>query len=193
MTKRIGIFAGTFDPVHRGHIAFALAALKQCALDKVVFMPEHSPRGKMGVSDFVHRLQMLKLAVRPHRTLHALRLDETQFTVAETLPALQQKYAGAQLVMLFGSDVVRTFGFRWPGLETLLAQVELAISLRAGEAETELADFLTTLAVPIKATFVHGPHAHVSATKVRQGDLQGIEPIVRDYIVQQGLYQPQAV
>lgn len=188
---RVGIFSGTFDPVHRGHIAFALAALKQCQLDKVVLLPERSPRGKLGVSDFKHRLRMLRLAVRPHRKLSVLALPDTQFTAQQTLPQLQAKYPGAQLVMLLGSDVVQTFGFRWPGLDTLLQSVELAISTRAGESESALREFLDTLDQPFTATFVNGPHAHLSATEVRKGNLQGIEPLVRDYIEQNQLYQAQ--
>jgi len=190
---RVGIFSGTFDPVHRGHVAFALAALKQCQLDKVVLLPERSPRGKLGVSEFKHRLQMLRLAVRPHRKLNVLALADMQFTVQQTLPELQAKYPGAQLVMLLGSDVVQTFGFRWPSLNMLLQSVDLAISTRAGESEQTLREFLDSLDQPLTATFVNGPHAHLSATEVRSGNLQGIEPLVRDYIEQNQLYRAQTV
>jgi nicotinate-nucleotide adenylyltransferase len=186
--SRVGIFSGTFDPVHRGHIAFALAALKQCNLDKIVLLPERSPRGKVGVSDFKHRLHMMRLAARPHRKLSVLTLEDQTFTVGVTLPQLQERYSGAQLVMLFGSDVVQTFGFRWPGLETLLAQVEIAVSTRAGETEEALRSIFDSFDVKPITHFVHGPHAHVSATEVRKGDLQGIEPVVREYIQQNQLY-----
>lgn len=185
---RIGIFSGTFDPIHRGHIAFALAALKQCNLDKVVLLPERSPRGKVGVSDFKHRLHMARLAVRPHRKLSVLALDDNTFTVGATLPQLQERYADAKLVMLFGSDVVQTFGFRWPGLDVLLGNVELAVSTRAGETEEALYSFFETLDMPSTVHFVYGPHAHVNATEVRSGNLQGIEPLVREYIEQHQLY-----
>lgn len=189
---RVGIFSGTFDPVHRGHIAFALAALKQCQLDKVLLLPERSPRGKLSVSDFKHRLHMLRLAARPHRKLNVMALADAQFTVQETLPQLQAKYPAAQLVMLLGSDVAQTFGFRWPGLTTLLQSVELAISTRAGESEAALREFLDMLDQPFTANFVNGPHAHLSATEVRKGNLQGIEPLVREYIEQNQLYGAQS-
>jgi nicotinate-nucleotide adenylyltransferase len=188
---RVGIFAGAFDPVHRGHIAFALAAAARCQLDKVVLLPERSPRGKLGVSDFKHRLRMARLAVRPHRKLTVLALDDTQFTTDATLPQLSQRYPGAELVLLIGSDVARSFGFRWPGLERLLCAVELAISLRAGESAEDLQEFLGELKLPVRAMFINGPHASVSASEVRQGNLQVIEPLVRGYIEQNGLYRPQ--
>lgn len=188
LSMRIGIFSGTFDPIHRGHVGFAQAAIKQCRLDKVVLLPERSPRGKLGVSDFAHRLRMLRLAVRPHRKLTVLSLADERFTVATTLPQLLAQFAEHDLVMLVGSDVVHSFGFRWPGLETLLAKVELAISLRAGEAEADIRGFLHSLGLSVRATIVEGPHAHLSATEVRTGNLQGIEPAVRDYIQQHQLY-----
>jgi nicotinate-nucleotide adenylyltransferase len=190
---RVGIFSGTFDPIHRGHIAFALAALKKCSLDKVVLLPERSPRGKLGVSDFTHRLRMLRLAVRPYRKLSVFTLDDKQFTIERTLPQLKDHFAGAELVLLLGSDIVHTFGFRWPNLQQLLASVELAISLRAGEAESDIRTFLDSLALPLRFTVVEGPHAHLSASEVRNGNMQGIEPLIRAYIEQHQLYRPQAV
>lgn len=186
---RIGVLSGTFDPVHRGHVAFALAAIRQCALDKVVFLPERSPRGKVGVSDFNHRLTMLKLAARQSNKLSALALDEPRFTVQQTLPALQGQFKQAALVLLCGSDIVRTFGFRWPGLDILLAHCELAVSLRAGESQADLEVFLASLNIEPRLTFVEGPHAHLSATQVRAGNLLGIDPLVRAYIEANRLYQ----
>lgn len=187
---RIGVLSGTFDPVHRGHVAFALAAIKQCRLDKAVFLPEASPRGKVGVSSFEHRLAMLKLAARQSRKLEVLALEQPRFSVKETLPLLQARFKGEALVLLCGSDLVRTFGFRWPGLDTLLAQCELAVSLRAGESQADLEVFLTNLAIEPRITFVEGPHAHLTATQVRAGDLLGIDPLVRAYIKANQLYGP---
>jgi nicotinate-nucleotide adenylyltransferase len=187
---RIGIFAGTFDPIHRGHVAFAQAAAKQLNLDKVLVMPERSPRGKLA-SSFEHRVRMTRLATGPHRKLKTVVLDDERFTVQYTLPKLEALYPDAELVMLVGSDVVHTFGMRWPHLDVLLAKVELAISLRVGESEEAVRAMLDELSIPVRASIVQGPHPHLSATEVRSGNLQGIEPLVRQYIEQNQLYQPQ--
>jgi len=186
---RIGVLSGTFDPVHCGHVAFAMAAIRQCGLDKVIFLPERSPRGKVGVSNFEHRLSMLKLAVRQSNKLDVVASDEQRFTVQQTLPALQAQFKYASLVLLCGSDLVRTFGFRWPGLETLLAQCELAVGLRAGESQADLEVFLSSLAIEPRLTFVEGLNTHLSATQVRAGNLGGIDPLVRAYIEANQLYQ----
>lgn len=181
--KRIGVFSGTFDPVHRGHLAFALAAIKQCNLEKVVFLPEPSPRS------LEHRLNMIKLVIQQFRKLSVLALHDSQFTVSSTLPQLRERFKDAQLVLLAGSDVIRTFSFRWPGLEQLLSEVEIAVSLRAGESQSDAAVFLSALPVTPVVTFVEGPHPHLSASEVRAGNLLGIEPAVRRYIENHRLYQ----
>lgn len=188
MGRNIGIFSGTFDPVHKGHVAFALAALEQAGLDKVVFLPEQSPRAKTGVGEYSHRLEMVRRATESYTQLGVLSMDTPKFTVRETLPQLSARYIGDHITLLFGSDVVRTFGARWPGLARLAEQVDFIIGLRGNESRAGLQEFLDTLHVPIRAKFVQVSHAHQSATQIRGGDLQGVEPAVRDYIQANQLY-----
>lgn len=154
-------------------------------------MPERSPRGKFHTSNFEHRVRMVRLVTGPQRKLKTVVMDDERFTVQKTLPKIEAMYPGAELVLLIGSDVVHTFGLRWPHLEELLSKVELAISLRIGEAESSVLALLDELGLPFRAHVVNGPHAHLSATEVRGGNLQGIEPLVRRYIEQNQLYQPQ--
>ena len=66
---RIGIFAGTFDPVHAGHIAFALQAAEIAKLDEVVFIPERRPLSKSSTEHFGHRVAMIRQAIMPHSKL----------------------------------------------------------------------------------------------------------------------------
>src|SRR3982750_4185468 len=99
---RIGIYAGVFDPVHAGHIAFALQAGDKARLDKIYFLPERRPRHKQGVEHFGHRVAMLKRASKPHTKLDVLELEDISFNMERTLPRLQKKLKGEQLVFLFG-------------------------------------------------------------------------------------------
>ncbi|HSE61036.1 MAG TPA: nicotinate-nicotinamide nucleotide adenylyltransferase [Candidatus Saccharimonadales bacterium] len=178
MPQRIGIFAGTFDPVHHGHIAFAKAAIKLCHLDKVVFLAEPNPRGKVGVTSVAQRVAMLQLAVRHDPALEVLRLPDHQFTVAKTLPKLRQRYNNAQLVMLFGSDVAATLHL-WADADTLLAQTELAVGFREGVAPL----------LSVRATIIPTAHAHVAASHIRQGASNEVPAGVWQYIKEHGLYQ----
>lgn len=133
MSKRIGIYSGVFDPVHAGHIGFALQAMEKAGLDKVYFLPERRPRHKQGVEHFGHRVAMLKRATRPHPKLDILELEDTSFTMERTLPRLQKRFSGHQLVFLFGSDAVQELP-NWPKAENLLKTSELVVGVRSESA-----------------------------------------------------------
>ena len=128
--RRVGIYAGTFDPVHAGHIAFALQAIKAASLDKVYFLPERRPRGKQQVEHFAHRVGMVKQAIKPHPQFDVMELVDVSFSVERTLPYLQKQFPGDELVFLFGSDVVPVLS-EWPNAERLLSDAELVIGLRS--------------------------------------------------------------
>src|SRR4051812_2046291 len=129
MSKRIGIYAGTFDPVHAGHLTFALQALEAAKLDKVYFMPERRPRGKQHVEHFGHRVAMLRRAVRPYPQFDVLEMVDVSFSAERTLPALKNQFQDAQLVFLFGSDIIP--GLQgWPSSGRFLKDNELVVGLR---------------------------------------------------------------
>jgi nicotinate-nucleotide adenylyltransferase len=128
--RRIGIYAGTFDPVHAGHITFALQALAAAELDKLYFLPERQPRHKQGVEHFGHRVAMVRLAVKPHPQCAVLELPDINFSVARTLPRLRKQFGTAQLVFLFGSDVIPRIQ-DWPDANQLLNDNELVVGLRS--------------------------------------------------------------
>ncbi|HSX34942.1 MAG TPA: nicotinate-nicotinamide nucleotide adenylyltransferase [Candidatus Saccharimonadales bacterium] len=194
---RIGIFSGTFDPVHTGHIAFCLAAQKAAALDRIVLLPEAHPRHKQPHTPFAHRVAMLRLAAKGMPQLEVLELADTQFSVATTLPQLQARFAHDELYLLLGSDVVPSLAVSWPGLETLLQAMGLVIGIRAQQTPHSVQGRLQALqeafpAVPVRATTIASPHASVASSAVRAalphaGQLALI-PIVAEYITAYNLY-----
>lgn len=151
--KRIGILAGTFDPVHKGHISFALQALEAAGLDKVVFAPEPRPRHKEDVTHISHRIAMLQLATKAYTKLGVLELPDKQFTVAKSLPRLIQKYPDAVLVMLIGTDVLGHISV-WPHVRSLLKQVGLVVAVRGQKDERQA--FLLLSQLPVEP-----PESHV--------------------------------
>lgn len=142
--QRVGIYAGTFDPVHGGHVAFALQALKAANLDTIYFLPERRPRAKQQVEHFGHRVAMLRRALAPHPQLQVLELVDVNFSIERTLPALQQRFDGQELVFLFGSDILPGLP-DWPHVERLLESSELVIGIRsqdtAASARATIADW----------------------------------------------------
>ena len=134
---RIGVYAGTFNPVHSGHVAFALQAIQASHLDEIYFLPERQPRGKHQVEHFGHRVGMLERALKPHPRLHVLELVDVNFSVKRTLPQLEQRFQDSHLVFLFGSDIVPGF-VDWPYANRLLKEYELIIGIRSRDNRDDL-------------------------------------------------------
>jgi nicotinate-nucleotide adenylyltransferase len=135
-TDRVGIYAGTFDPVHSGHVAFALQAVQAAKLDKVYFLPERRPRSKPQTEHFGHRVAMLRQALKPHPQLELLELVDTSFSISRTLPELKRRFDG-QLVFLIGSDVAKNLA-GWPDAARLLKDSEFVIGIRSRDSRPQL-------------------------------------------------------
>lgn len=135
--RKIGLFGGTFDPVHYGHLQFAEAALQECRLDKVVFIPSAEPPHKKGVSitSFRHRLAMLILAGqgRDGFECNAIeeRLPKPSYTI-DTLRELQKHYeADCRLYFMIGADAFLDF-LTWKSHQHILQSVNILLALRKG-------------------------------------------------------------
>jgi nicotinate-nucleotide adenylyltransferase len=166
--SRIGIYAGTFDPVHAGHIAFALQSIEAAKLDKIYFLPERRPRAKQQVEHFGHRVAMLKRAFQPHPRLKALELVDVNFSVTRTLPKLRELFAGDELVFLFGSDVVSGIS-QWPNAKSLLKNHEFVIGLRHDDKREDIHKTVEAWQTQPKAVTVFESYApHVSSSKIRE-------------------------
>ena len=80
----IGFYPGTFDPIHKGHVAFAQEACDRLGIDIVYLLPEKTPRGKHDVSDIDKRIEMIKNAVSATHSLSVMKLQSTTFTIDKT-------------------------------------------------------------------------------------------------------------
>src|SRR3989344_87150 len=141
--KKVGIFSGSFDPVHDGHISFANEAIKKCGLDKVFFLIEPRPRRKQGVKAFEHRVAMIQLALKNQPKLGTLILEQARFSVSETLPRLRERFKDAQLYMLVGEDVLMHM-VNWPNVDELINSVHFVIGTRK-LSPSDLVQHISTL------------------------------------------------
>lgn len=158
--KKIGIFAGTFDPVHKGHIEFALAAAANAGLDTVIFLPERQPRGKDEVTDYDTRVGALKRAIAAIDKLRLWDFPETKFTVSETLPRISSKLPGAKLYLLIGSDVAKDIS-DWPKASELLKSAKLIVGLRGSDRRDEIENILPG------AIILNSPYPQLSSADIR--------------------------
>ena len=165
--KRIGIYSGTFDPVHTGHVAFALQAVEAARLDALYFMPERCPRRDKTPEHFGHRVAMLYRAVRPHRKLRVIEVTSRTFTITKTLPELKKIFPSDQLVFIFGSDIV---GYKadWPYFSQLKKTAEFCIGLREGAKEKDVEAELDRTGIAKSRRYIIKSYASaVSSTKIR--------------------------
>ena len=184
MSNRYGVFAGTFDPVHAGHVAFAQAAAQCHGLKKVYFLPEANPRHKPAATTLQHRLNMLQRATDSSDVLDVLQPPHADLTIAKSLPWLQH-HLGEKFHLLLGSDVALAL-HQWPGIDDLLRTVEVSIGLRSGDSEQEIQKALMPLP---RGTFhfISTPHLHHRSRDVRGAQSEAL-PILRSYILKHGLY-----
>lgn len=185
MAARVGIYPGTFDPVHAGHVAFALAARQECNLDKVVFLPEAQPRGKRDVTDISHRVALLRSAVASTPELGMTQLSQPTFTVHGSLPELHALFKDDELTLLVGSDVARSL-MSWPDVDALLENMRIAVGVRTGGLEKAAAVQLASSAHAVM--FVHTEFAGLASTEVRSGKASHVTAAAAEYAQKHALY-----
>ncbi len=127
--KRVAIYSGTFDPVHVGHMTFALTAIKKAKLDELYFLPERFPRNKVAMEHFGHRVAMLKEAIKPYPKMKILELDDKRLEVKSTLSKIEKQFIDSKIIFLFGSDKVENIP-SWPDIELMFKRSELVIGAR---------------------------------------------------------------
>ncbi len=193
--KNIGVFAGTFDPIHNGHLAFAREALSQ-GLEKVYFLPEPRPRRKQGVRALEHRIAMVNLAIKHEKKLGSIKLEQARFTPHETLPVLQERFKGRQLVLLFGDDVIKHIA-DWPHIAEIVNNVTLMVAVRHHNQQKLVEAFRIlrdTNGLAFRYQLVEPGQFAISSSRVRS-DLRtdshspAVTPEILGYIHSQRLYR----
>jgi len=193
---RVGVLGGTFDPVHRGHLALACAARDELALDEVLFVAAGQPWRKAGriVAPAEDRLAMLRLALEgePAFRVETLELDRPgpSYT-ADTLEALRAARPDDELFCILGEDALADLP-NWVRPERILELSTLVVARRegvpraAGERLPGLNERVVRLQMPL---------VPVSATAIRERVSRGepigemVPPAVAAYIRERGLYR----
>lgn len=143
---KLGIFGGTFDPPHIGHLIAAEDAAQALELDRVLFVPARTPPHKQhrNISPADVRLRMLQAAVASNERFEVsdveLRRAGPSYTV-DTLRELRTRYPGAALYLLLGVDQVAEFG-GWREPEEILRLSHLIMLARAGVAAAPQSDIV---------------------------------------------------
>lgn len=197
--KKVGIYPGTFDPIHEGHLALAREAIKQNNLDKLFFLVEPRPRRKQGVKAFEHRNEMVRLALLDEPLMGSIQLNQQRFTAAETLPVLDQRFKDAEIVMVMGDDLLIHFA-EWAHVEKLIDRLRFAIGIRSSR-ESEIIQRLDIIRQvtgrAMRVTLFQAPASQFSSRTIRHEIKYGNKPkglpsCVIKYIDKMGLYSAPA-
>lgn len=187
----IGVYGGTFNPLHNGHIALAKAFLSQARLDEVWFVV--SPQNPFKANDILLddnlRLLMVKEALKDEQRLMAC---DVEFGLPKpsymylTLRHLREKYPDYSFTLLIGGDNWAAFD-RWRNADEIIRNHSIAIYPREG-------DDIDTSSLPPNAMLLQVPLLNISSTEVRRRvhDHQPIDnlvpPSVARIIAERGCY-----
>ncbi len=197
--RRIGIFGGSFNPIHIAHLIVADRFVEQLHLDHCYFVPAAYPPLKSlpprELAPAEHRLEMVKRAIADHPafTVDTCELERggTSYTI-DTIAVFRSRFPEAKLFLLIGADHVLEFHL-WHRWEEILQQVRLCIAPRPVRSEEEFRQRLSTLhdAAPVMLDI---PLLAISSSEIRQRLAHGLSvrylvpEAVREYIHAQRLY-----
>jgi len=157
----IGLFGGTFDPIHRGHMALARAARERCSLSRILFVPANAPphKQRQPLSPFPHRYAMIALATAQEKDFAPSLLEAPEdfelgspgkektrpakpnYTVV-TVKRLKQSFKKAdRLFLLIGIDAFEDIA-KWHEAEALFRECEFVVASRPGYSLADVAKAL---------------------------------------------------
>lgn len=198
---RLGVFGGSFDPVHNGHLGLARLCLEHAQLDAVWFVPAacqpHKPSGP--VASDADRIEMLRLATadEPRFRVSAVEIDRggVSYTV-DTLRTIAAERPDDELFFLMGADTLRDFHL-WHAPDEVLRLATPVVVHRAGEPEPDWESFArfagdeccsVARRLAIEATPSDVSSREIRALVARGGTSSDVPAAVRDFIIDRRLY-----
>jgi len=189
---RIGIYSGSFDPVHAGHIVFALKAQKVAGLERIYFVPERKPERRADPEHYVHRSVMLRRALQPYEQFAVFDLPDARLT-SRSLTRVTEVLPEAQFSLLTtASELLWHEG----ELPMLYHKLHLVVAVTSHPQMAEVLARLSGDNRPLgNITFVDIGTDHINSADVRKGlrqgrQVRGLLPSVWRYARKQWLYLP---
>ncbi len=190
--ERIGIFGGTFDPIHIGHLITAQSLLEIRKLDKIIFIPCYISPHKRHIqnSDPKHRLEILKLSIQYQKQFSYSEIElnrgEVSFTI-DTVRELKKQYDYIDLIIGFDNLIVFD---SWKEPDELFKLTNVVVMKRITDKEIEYKHKYFEM-----ATIIQSPYVELSSTYIRKRVSQDL-PIdfmvtyaAKEYILKNNLYR----
>jgi nicotinate-nucleotide adenylyltransferase len=199
-SMRIGVLGGTFDPIHNGHLEIARQAIREVALDFVLFIPTGRPWMKAGlnITASKHRLAMVRLAIqrKPKFRESTIEVDRNGLTYTiDTLISLKEQYGEqSSLFFILGMDSLETFP-RWKQPDEILNLCTLVAALRPDQESLERARIVEIgVNAREKIITLNNKKVKVSGENIREMLLRGksikgmVPSEVEEYIEENHIY-----
>ena len=198
--KRIGIFGGTFDPPHVGHLILASEARDQLHLDCTIWILTPDPPHKQGkeISSIEDRLNMVQMAIEEDETFSLSRVDIDRpgpHYAVDTAKILRGTYPERELIYLMGGDSLEDLP-KWYHAEEFLSIMDgIGVMRRPGD-DIDLSELFEALPqLETKLNFVTAPLLEISAEQIRRRAHQNrafryyLLPKIYRYIKENQIYQ----
>jgi nicotinate-nucleotide adenylyltransferase len=199
MGKRIGIFGGSFDPIHFGHLHIAENAYHEFHLDAVIFMPAgHSPnKAEDGMTFAEDRARMTELAIADYPYFYLSRMEinaeGTSYTYL-TLSRLKERYPDWQLYFIMGADSLDYFD-QWYHPEIICEKAVVLVAVRDNLEQKEIQKKILEIKklFPAEIYPLSCRKIEASSSEIRKEVQNGGQPLrlpeaVADYIREHRLY-----
>jgi nicotinate-nucleotide adenylyltransferase len=189
---KIGLFFGSFNPVHHGHLIIAAYVLDHSDLDQIWFIvsPQNPLKPATGLLNEYHRLYLVQLAIEGDNHMRAVdiefRLPRPSYTI-DTLTYLKEKYPQAEFSLILGGDSYQNLP-KWKNYEQILAHYPIYLYGRMGAEDVP--SYGTGTIIPLQA-----PVIEISATYIRKNIKEGksirylVPEKVREEIERTGYYR----
>ncbi len=197
---RIGVFGGTFDPIHIGHLVSAEEAWWELELERVLFIPAGLPPHKLdhAMSPVEHRLAMVELAIASNPHFAVSRVDIDRFGpcyTVDTIELLRDEWGpGVEIYFIMGSDSLLDI-LTWYNPRRLIRLCRFAVVSRP-DYQVDLDELDALLpGVASRVQMLNAPELAISATDIQRRVREGLSikyqvpEAVEDYIYQHKLYQ----
>ncbi len=194
--NKIGIFGGSFNPVHKGHTELARAAFKSLKLSEMLIIPTaQSPHKEMTAVSFEGRMEMCRLAFSDDKSFTVSdiegKLGGTSYTI-NTVRALKEMYPkNTEFYLIIGGDMLFYFD-KWYRYEALLKECHVIAAARENDSYADMLECANELG---RVKVLNLPVIEISSTELREKIANGIDAgdmldeKVRAYIDERGFYR----
>jgi len=199
--NKIGVFGGTFNPIHNGHVSLGAYCKEELNLDKLMLIPTYTPPHKSSneLADEEHRMNMCKLATEQYGYFDVSDIEikrKGKSYTYETLNSLKEIYIKDELYLIVGADMFLTLD-KWKNPESIFKDATIVAVPRNQDDKEDLTIYYesTIKKLGAKAVILENPVVQVSSTYIRENidNYQLIKSLidsnVYEYIVKNKLYR----